>query len=345
MEAAPLISIITPTYNHESYVGACIESALRQTYGRWEQVVIDDGSTDATGEIARSYRDSRIRYLRQDNRGPFELAKTYNRALSLCKGELIAILEGDDLWPPDKLATLMPAFQDPSIVLAYGEREDLDAQGRKQRRKIESARCRDHLAGAVLENRPIGSTTRYMLFEQGRSLVHPCTVILRRSALEQIGGFQYVDGLPLTDFPTFLELSLKGPFWFTRKCMGYLRRHEQSVTVRHLRAIHDAVSRYAEEFIARHERTLGLTDWDRRAIKASWSAVNDRIHFSEGRLLLLQKQWAGARAHFRAASESPNATVRVAAAAGWLLSLVHQDMEMLMRIGGRSDLRLASGER
>lgn len=341
---ALLVTVITPTYNHERFIGPCIDSVLRQTYQTWEQIIIDDGSTDSTGEIVAAYRDPRIRYERQVNQGPFELAKTYNHALSLAKGELIAILEGDDLWPHDKLATLVPAFQDDAVVLAFGERVDIDTKGRRQRRKTRTARLREHLPHSILFNNPVDTATRYMLLEDGRSLVHPCTVIMRRQALERIGGFQYVPGLPLTDYPTFLELSLTGRFHFTRQTMGYLRRHEHSITVCHARTIHEAVSRFATEFLEKHAGTVILSPAERYRIESSWRAVDDRLHFSEGRMLLLQKSWSSARTHFRLAFNSQSARVRMASLAGWLLSFLHRDMESLMKLGGRSDLRVAVGD-
>lgn len=337
----PLVSVITPTYNHERFIGPCIESLLRQTYPDWEQIIIDDGSTDDTGKIVSTYRDPRIRYHRQANQGPFELARTYNRALALARGELIAILEGDDYWPADKLATLIPAFQDEAVVLAYGERDDVDANGRKQRRKTDTARLRERLPDSILFNNPVGSTTRYMLLQEGRSLVHPCSVVLRKSALEQIGGFQYVSGLPLTDYPTFLELSLAGKFYFTRQTMGYLRRHQSSITACHASTIHDAVSKFVMEFLEKHAETMILSPADRFQMENSWREAEDRLHFSEGRVLLLQKSWSGARDQFRLASSSKSVKVRAAALAGWLSSLFHMDIESLMRLGGRADLRVA----
>ena len=61
----PLVSIITPTYNHEAFIAECIQSVLDQSYAQWEMIVVDDGSIDRTGEIVRAFsdRDSRIRYL------------------------------------------------------------------------------------------------------------------------------------------------------------------------------------------------------------------------------------------------------------------------------------------
>src|SRR4051812_29758132 len=103
----PLVSVITPTYNHEKFISACIESVMAQTYTKWEQIIIDDGSTDGTAEIIRSYRDPRINYVHQPNQGIEQLAISYNRALEVATGELIGILEGDDTWPDNKLERLV----------------------------------------------------------------------------------------------------------------------------------------------------------------------------------------------------------------------------------------------
>jgi len=79
MVGHPLVSIITPTYNHERFIAQCIESALAQTYPHWEQIIIDDGSTDRTAEIVARYDDERIIYVRQANQGIWRLAETYNK--------------------------------------------------------------------------------------------------------------------------------------------------------------------------------------------------------------------------------------------------------------------------
>ena len=71
----PLVSIITPTYNHEKFIGQCIESVLSQTFSTWEQIIIDDGSTDGTLETIARYKDKRIRYIWQENMGIWRLGK------------------------------------------------------------------------------------------------------------------------------------------------------------------------------------------------------------------------------------------------------------------------------
>jgi glycosyltransferase involved in cell wall biosynthesis len=336
------VSIITPTFNHEQFVGPCVESVIGQSYSNWEQIVIDDGSTDNTVEAVSRFPDLRVRLHRQENQGPFELAKTYNRALALAKGELVAILEGDDFWPPDKLAALVPAFADDSVVLAYGEAADVDAKGSVQRRKSHTARLRKRLLQSVLSNNPVGTATRHMLFAEGRSLVSPCTVVIRRRALEQIGGFQNVRGLPLTDYPTFLELSLLGRFHYSPQTMGYRRRHLDSITVKHERKIHQMVSEFTMAFLESHVDRIPLPASDREAILRNWRQAEDRLDFSEGRSLMLQQSWSEARRHFRAASKSKNATVRIAASVGFFLSWLHIDIEPLMKLGGRAGLRRAN---
>ena len=125
MTYQPLVSIITPTYNHEQFIGQCVGSVLAQTYTNWEQIIIDDGSTDNTNEVIKTYNDRRIRYIYQKNVGIWKLNETYNKALALANGELIAILEGDDFWPPDKLEVQVPFFLNTNVVLAFGEQNNV----------------------------------------------------------------------------------------------------------------------------------------------------------------------------------------------------------------------------
>ena len=84
----PLVSIVSPTYNHATYIADCIESVLKQTYSNWEMIIIDDGSTDGTFAVAQEYtkKDNRIQAYTQKNIGIFRLGESYNFALSKCKG-------------------------------------------------------------------------------------------------------------------------------------------------------------------------------------------------------------------------------------------------------------------
>ena len=105
--ANPLISCIIPVFNGERYLGEALDSILAQTYRPVEIIVVDDGSTDGTGELAARYGD-RIRYSRQNNEGA---PTARNAGLSAARGAFVAFLDSDDLWHPDKLERQMARFE------------------------------------------------------------------------------------------------------------------------------------------------------------------------------------------------------------------------------------------
>jgi len=335
----PLVSIITPTYNHERFIGSCIETVLRQTHPNWEQIIIDDGSTDHTADMVRSYSDRRIKYCFQENQGIDALSQTYNRALSLAKGDLIAVLEGDDLWPADKLATLVPKFCDPSLVLAYGAVVDVDVNGRKQSGRRRTHKSRPNLPSSVLSNNPVWSASRFMLTAQGPSLIPASTVVLRRSALEEIGGFQSFPGLRTTDYPTYFRLSLKGKFFYENRVMGFQRRHLGSVTITNLESGHLNASRCSRAFMQEYGRQLNLTSADSMKIEDSWKKSRAFIDFSLGRVSLLNGEWRKARTHFGAALRTDDPLVWLASTAGWVLSWLHLNLEAVMQRFGYASLQ------
>ncbi len=334
----PLVSIITPTYNHEQFIVPCVESVLGQTYGNWEQIVIDDGSSDHTADRMSRFSDPRIRYVHQPNQGPFNLAHTYNKALALARGELTAVLEGDDFWPADKLEALVPAFLDVGVVLAYGEAADTDPAGNQQRVSSRMTRLRRGLPPATLFNDPVGSATAYMASAEGRSLVGASTVMIRRTALDQIGGFQHVPGFPLTDLPTFMELSLAGRFFYSGKTLGYRRRHPRSVTLTHLQLIHRMACEFTLQFLDAHRDHAALSSLSRAGLQRNWKEAEYKMWFSDARLFLVQRKWSEARAHFREALKSGDLLVRLASRLGVLCSYAGIDLEFAMKLAGRADL-------
>jgi glycosyltransferase involved in cell wall biosynthesis len=97
-ESSRLVSVIIPVYNCERFLAEAIESVLAQTYRPLEIIVVDDGSTDQSANIARSYKE--IQYIYQPNQGA---AVARNTGLAAAQGELIAFLDADDVWLPNKL--------------------------------------------------------------------------------------------------------------------------------------------------------------------------------------------------------------------------------------------------
>jgi glycosyltransferase involved in cell wall biosynthesis len=93
------VSAIVPTHNHGRFLGEAVRSALAQTRPPLEVIVVDDGSTDDTGEAVAALAGL-IRYVRQENRG---VSSARNRGAGLALGTLLAFLDADDLWMPEKL--------------------------------------------------------------------------------------------------------------------------------------------------------------------------------------------------------------------------------------------------
>ncbi len=126
------VSVITALYNHEHFIAAAIESVLAQTYGDFEHLIWDDGSTDWSLQIARKYAEKhpdKIKIFTHPqgvNRGQ---ERTRNAALEVATGELICLLDSDDIYYPRKLELLVPCFEDHRVGLAYGQADFLREAG------------------------------------------------------------------------------------------------------------------------------------------------------------------------------------------------------------------------
>jgi glycosyltransferase involved in cell wall biosynthesis len=217
----PTVSIITIAYNHGKYIGKCIESVLAQTFRDFEQIIVDDGSTDTTAEMVERYRlkDSRIRLIRHEHIGSDRMSELYNMALAASKGRLIAVLDGDDYWPPLKLEKQIPAFTDENVVLAWGKAITVDEKGLHLATSPFNSRRYQHLTRvAAIRDLLLGS---YML---------SVTVMCRKSALELIGGFKQPHNLHCVDYPTWLALAALGCFKFLDSVLGYWVKHEGSLS-------------------------------------------------------------------------------------------------------------------
>lgn len=157
-----LVSAIIPAYNAAAFLAEAIESVLAQRYPDIEIIVVDDGSTDDPGEVARRFPRA-VRCVRQDNAGP---AAARNRGIRMACGEFIAFLDADDLWPADKLDIQMPRLAgDPAL---------------------------DVVAGRIQYVRLDGAAELDLRFEDERNTVthvHLGSAVFRRRAFERVGLF------------------------------------------------------------------------------------------------------------------------------------------------------------
>ena len=166
---AGLVSVVVPCYNQAHFLGEAVESVLAQSYSRFEIVVIDDGSTDNTSEIAERYR--RVRCIRQDNQG---LSAARNSGLRQSKGEYVVFLDADDRLLPEALQEGIECLKaHPECAVAFGPYRLIASDGSflKQRRQ------------------PIVDKDSYAALLQRNYIGVPAVVMYRRAVFESVGGF------------------------------------------------------------------------------------------------------------------------------------------------------------
>lgn len=315
----PLISIITPTYNDGKFLVGCIESVLGQTYQNFEQIIVDDASSDETPDIIEKYTrlDKRIKIIKHKNNwGIHRLPETYNQALELSRGELIGILEGDDFWPSDKLKKQVFLFENKKVVLSWGKAAFTDAKGnvlgfRPFRRSKES----------ILSNHPAGAILKELLY---RNLIPPVSVVLRKQTLLSIGGFQKCPDLPFVDYPTFLKMSLVGEFRFVDSVVGYWRRHEEQITEKLQKELVLAASRFSQEFFTtipadiRSKNKLTL-----EKVKKQERARLAQLYLFESRMNQTKHHWKKARKYLKTVIREGSFFWKSAAIMGLCGNLLH----------------------
>jgi glycosyltransferase involved in cell wall biosynthesis len=124
----PAVSIIIAAFNAAATIRETLDSVLEQTYGDFEAIVVDDGSTDETAAIVGGFEDPRVRLHRYANAG---LSGARNRGLGLARGEYIAFLDADDVWTADKLELQVAALRArPNAGVAYSWVIFVDEDGR-----------------------------------------------------------------------------------------------------------------------------------------------------------------------------------------------------------------------
>jgi teichuronic acid biosynthesis glycosyltransferase TuaG len=125
-----LVSIITPMYNAQHFVGQTIDSVLNQTYQYWEMIIVDDGSKDKGADIVKEYvfKDSRIHYYFQNNNGS---AAARNNGIRNAKGQYIALLDADDTWDSEFLIKQIRFMEENDAELVCSSHTRIDEKGRE----------------------------------------------------------------------------------------------------------------------------------------------------------------------------------------------------------------------
>jgi glycosyltransferase involved in cell wall biosynthesis/GT2 family glycosyltransferase len=173
----PKVSVVIPAYNHEKYVGEAIQSVLDQTFQDLELIIINDGSTDNTETEILKFKDERIRYFSQENRG---LSATLNRGIKLARGEFFNFLPSDDAFLREKLEIQLKVFKgnlDLGVVFAFPQL--IDAQGKEI--------YNDPAALWPIVPHETKEEIFPALFE--RNFLSAPTALIRMDCLKKVGGF------------------------------------------------------------------------------------------------------------------------------------------------------------
>jgi glycosyltransferase involved in cell wall biosynthesis len=210
----PLVTVIIPTHNRPAQLCEAVDSVIAQqgrgTLFELEIIVVDDASSDETASAVASYP---VTYLRHSqNRG---LAAARNTGIQAGRGQYVAFLDDDDLWLPTRLQTQVPILEsDPSIALVYSS--CITIVDDRQTRSVDNVGPSGLVFGALLEGNFVG----YL------------TVLVRRAALDQVGGSFRSDVPGLEDYDLWLRLAQRFPFRFVAGPVAVYRLSSRGMFVR-----------------------------------------------------------------------------------------------------------------
>src|SRR3954449_13255940 len=212
----PAVSVVMPVYQGREHLPAAIEPVLAQTFEPLELRVVDDGSTDGSSEIVRTYveRDPRVHYRRQENAGQ---GAARNAGIGVARGEAVGFLDQDDLWLLDKLARQLPFLDETTVV--YSDTYILRDDGSSREERLS-----DHL-----DEWPVPATLQSLIVGNTISVL---TALLSRRLLLAHGGFTSDPTLKgVDDYDLWLRLAAAGvTFSYVPEPLAVYRVHEAAMS-------------------------------------------------------------------------------------------------------------------
>lgn len=214
----PTVSVVIPTHNRGWLIKKTISYVLDQTYNDFEVLVVDNGSTDDTKSVVGSIMDNRVKYIFQNDSG--SPAKPRNTGIAASKGKYVAFLDDDDVWYPDKLETVVNAFEsNPNTdIICHSEYENRHGKITK-----------------VLDYKSKRQDVFEQLIFHGNCLSGSATSV-RIAALTEAGGFrEEIEFFEIEDYDLWIRLALLNKkFHFIMKPLGEFVIHESNDTLKGL---------------------------------------------------------------------------------------------------------------
>jgi glycosyltransferase involved in cell wall biosynthesis len=208
----PLVSIIMNCFNGEKYLRDAVESVLAQTYSNWEIIFWDNQSIDHSAEIVKNYDDPRVKYFYAPSHTILYEARNY--AIEQSCGELLAFLDVDDWWLPEKLKCQVPCFNDPEVGFSCS-----NYWVRDERRETESVYRR----GAL----PQGWVLDELMYDYSVAM---STLVVRRSAIESLPSKFDPTYQIIGDFDLVIHLATSWKLASIQDCLAFYRWHGANIS-------------------------------------------------------------------------------------------------------------------
>lgn len=209
--AAPTVSVVVGAYNAERWIEETIRSVLRQSYRAYELIVVDDGSTDGTADVARRFGEE-VRVIRKANGGS---ASARNAGIRASSGKYVAFLDADDLWCPRKLESQIAALETAAAAWGYSDAVFFD-----------SSTGTSLYRASQLHELHAGDVLRALVL--GNFILTP-TVIVRRDVFEVVGLFDETHRIS-EDWDLWLRVAARHAAVCLRRPLVRVRQHPQRKT-------------------------------------------------------------------------------------------------------------------
>ncbi len=275
--AAPMVSVIIPVYNRKEYIQETLDSVLSQSFQNLEVIVVDDGSTDGTLDILKSY-GKRIKLFRQKHAGR---GVARNLGIKKSQGKYLAFLDSDDVWLKHKLKLQVEILEKKShIVCVYGACLRIDQWGAPLRK-------------AKRQSKGYSGDVFYKLLF--RNFVASPTPLIRRSCFENgVLFFERFYNI-YEDWDCWLQLALCGHFYFISKPLAHYRIHaKQSVQLIKAKGIELSTLEVLDKafdavVVPKKIKSKAMSLAQIRI--AYWYLCNAEIHIAKDRLKAARKNW------------------------------------------------------
>jgi glycosyltransferase involved in cell wall biosynthesis len=276
---SPLISIVIPAFNVSTYIGDALRSVFVQDFKHYEVIVVNDGSTDGLQleKVLEPYRE-KIVYIKQANRG---ISAARNAALKVARGELIALLDSDDVWMEGKLTEQLAFMKQGQFDMVYS-----DALLFGDIPWPDGTTFMDRSSS----NGPV--TLQSLLDLQVTVVVS--TVIMRRDLVEQVGAFDEGDRNIVEDFDLWLRLAHAGArIGYQRKVLAKYRYRSDSISSSRIK-LHQA----ALSVLYKTQSNMSLSSVEREALARTKQRLESIVMLERGKNLIVNGELTEARAIF-----------------------------------------------